>query len=215
MVFGFFKRRKLEGEIERLKEVMKGSFLNVKDDLSKVSNWISYLNEKDKELDVKIEKMDLKIDDLRKELEELKEYFAISSGAFKGVFKQPKQVFKQQTGVWGVQTAVQTAVQTPKIKKSEAKIAILQNLTVMERAILWILLNSEMKLSCEDIAKVLGKNENTIRGQLNNIKTKLPDLVNEMLEKNGKKRYYIEEKTKEFLFKSIKMRVKERGKEKR
>ena len=208
MVFFFWRKRKLEREIERLKEIMKTSFLNVKDDLSKVSHWISYLNEKDKELDVKIENLNLKIEDLAREIEEIKEFLAVSGGVFKQVFKHHKQVFKQQTGVEGVQTPVQTGVQTPKT-------LILQNLTLTERAILWVLLNSELKLSCEDIARVLGKSANTIRGQINSIKSKWPSLISEFIEKNGKKRYYIEDKTKEFLLKKLKVRVeskKKRGK---
>ncbi|MEM4357948.1 MAG: hypothetical protein QW244_01160 [Candidatus Pacearchaeota archaeon] len=200
MLFGFFRKRKIENEIERLKSIMKDSFLNVKDDLNKISHWISYLNEKDKELDVKIEKVEMKIDEISKELTELKEFLALYSGVF-------KQLFKHQTGVEGVQTPVQTGVQTALNRKSSKNI-VLQSLTLMERAILWVLLNTDMKLSCEDIARVLGKNENTVRGQLNNLKTKWPSLVGEIIEKNGKKRYYVEEKTKELLLKEIKMKAK-------
>lgn len=201
----FWRKSRTEKEIERLKEVMKTSFLSVKDDLNKVSHWISYLNEKDKELDVKIENLNMKIEDLAKEIEEIKEFLAVSGSMVKGVFKQHKQVFKQQTGVYGVQTPVQTGVQTPRN-------IILQNLTLTERAILWILLNSDLKLSCEDIARVLGKSENTVRGQINSIKTKWSNLISEIIEKNGKKRYYIEEKTKDFLLKKLKVRVKKRKK---
>ncbi|MEM1535086.1 MAG: hypothetical protein QXE64_00940 [Candidatus Pacearchaeota archaeon] len=202
MFFNFFKKRKLESEIEKLKEVMKNSFSNVKDDLNKISSWIFYLNEKDKDLDEKISK-------LQEEIEEIKELLAFSSGAFKQVFKQ---VFKHQTAVEGVQTAVQTGVQTPKINKKLTKLAtkniILEGLTLMERAILWVLANTDLKLSCEDIARVLGKSENTIRGQLNSLKSKWPQLINEIIEKNGKKRYYIDERTKELIFKITKTKIK-------
>ncbi|MEM2768303.1 MAG: hypothetical protein QXL50_00005 [Candidatus Pacearchaeota archaeon] len=198
MFFNFFKKRKVENEIEKLKEIMKNSFSNVKDDLNKISNWIIYLNEKDKDLDEKINR-------LQEEINEIKEFLAFSSGAFKQVFKQ---VFKHQTPVEGVQTPVQTGVQTPKINKKltklETKSIILQELTLMERAILWVLANTDLKLSCEDIARVLGKSENTVRGQINNLKDKWPQLINEIIEKNGKKRYYIDERTKELIFKITK-----------
>ena len=57
-------------------------------------------------------------------------------------FKTPKQVLVKQTSVYPVQTSVQTGVQTPD----------LTNFSVMERAIIWILLNTDMKLSYDDIA---------------------------------------------------------------
>lgn len=201
MFFGFFKKKKLENEIEKLKATFKNSFLNVKDDLNKVSIWINYLNEKNKNFDEKIEELNSKINELDKEIKEIKEILFISQKVF-------KQVFKHQTAV---QTPVQisTAVQTP---VQTAKNAILENLTLMERAILWVLANTDLKLSCEDIARVLGKSENTIRGQLNSLKSKWPQLINEIIEKNGKKRYYIDDKVKEFLFKKIKSESKKERK---
>lgn len=192
MLFWFFKRKKIEKEIDRLKEIMRNNFFYIKDELNKVDKWIIHLNEKDKDIDEKIEKINLKIEELNKEIEKIKEFF-IPKQVFKQVFKHQTAV---QTGVQN-QTAVQTGVQT-------AKNEILQNLTLMERAILWVLANTDLKLSCEDIARVLGKSENTIRGQINNLKSKWPYLINEIIEKNGKKRYYIDEKVKYFLFKTIK-----------
>jgi len=208
MGFLFWKSKK-EREIEKLTNIVKTSFLNVKNDLNNVAQWINYLNEKSKNTDGKIENLSLRIEKIEKEIEEIKEYIEYS-GMFKQVFKQPKKVFKQvfeqtgvQTGVEGVQTGVWTGVQTPE------KINFLRNLTITERAIIWVLLNSELKLSCEDIGRVLGKNNSTIRGQINSIKVKIPGLIKEIMEKNGKKRYYIDEKTKYFIFKKLKVRVRE------
>ena len=212
MGFLFWKSKK-EKEIEKLSNVMKNSFLNIKHDLEKVAQWINYLNEKNKNTEGKIENLSIKIENIEREIEEIKEYLYYS-GLFKQVFKQPKKVFKQvfkhqtavQTGVEGVQTAVQTGVQTAKEED------FLKKLTITERAIVWVLLNSELKLSYEDIGKVLGKSSNTIRGQINNIKSKVPGLIKEIIEKNGKKRYFIDEKTKYFIFKKLKVKVKNKEK---
>ena len=71
-------------------------------------------------------------------------------------------MFDKQTGVYAVQTGVQTGVQTPN----------LDQFSVTERAIIWILLNSDMRLSYDDLAAILGKERSTVRGHLNRIKQK-------------------------------------------
>ena len=108
----------------------------------------------------------------------------------------------KQTDDYGVQTAVQTAVQTPN----------LSIMSITERAIIGILLNSDMKLSYEDIATILGKEKSTIRGQINSIKLKNDSLIEEDIERNGKKRVYITREMKEKLLKKAKVRVKTKEK---
>jgi len=84
----------------------------------------------------------------------------------------------------------------------------LDNLTATERAIIFILLNSDMRLSYEDVAAMMGKSKATIRGQMNTIKQKSEGLIEEQTSENGKKRVFIPEKTKEILLKTRKVRVK-------
>ena len=116
----------------------------------------------------------------------------------KQVFKTPSRVFNKQTGVQAVQTGVQTAVQTPN----------LEQFSITERAILWILLNTDMKLSYHDLAAMLGKEKSTIRGQVNSIRQKSEGLIEEQVEENGKKRVYVPEQIKEKMLKKSKVRVK-------
>ena len=97
-----------------------------------------------------------------------------------------------------VQTPVQTDVQT----------GILDNLTVMERAIVWALLNADMRLSYEDLAALLGKDKSTIRGQINTIKQKNANIIMEVRESNGKKRLYIPDESRAMIIKSVKIKVK-------
>ena len=119
------------------------------------------------------------------------------------LFKTPKQVFNKQTPVYAVQTGVQTGVQTLKLSQ----------FSVTERAILWILLNTEMKLSYDDLAAMLGKERSTIRGQINTMRQKSEGIIEEEIERNGKKRVFIPENIKEKMLKKEKVRVKSGKKE--
>jgi hypothetical protein len=71
-------------------------------------------------------------------------------------------------------------------------------------------LNSELKLSYEDLAALLGKNTSTIRGQINSLKRKSEGIIEEVSEGNGKKRLYIPEEIRNQIVKSVKVRVKKR-----
>jgi len=195
----FGKKKKIDDG-----EKVKGSFESVKKDMAKISSWIRHLNSKDEDHDEKIEAIYDQISQIRQDIDGIKCFVTFFDTRVSGrVFKQPRQVFGKQTAVWGVQTGVQTAVQT----------ALLRALTSNERLIVWTLANStneSMKLSCEDIAVLLGKESATVRGQINNIKLKTNGIVSETLEKSGKKRYYMDEKMKEMLLKSAKVRVRNR-----
>lgn len=204
MVFCWLARRR---EIERLKEIMKNSFFIVRQDIDKIAKWIQFLDEKDEKIEMKvgnqISEVNLRLTKLEQEISELKDAVSFfSTRVSKRLSKQVQQLSKQPTGVGGVQTGVWTAVQT----------AFIENLTLTERAILWVLLNTDMKLSYKDIATVLGKDPSTIRGQINLIKQKSEGIIQEIIERNGKKRLYIPQEMKEKLFKNVKVRVREKGK---
>jgi len=191
-MFGFFRKRK---EVELLKQDVQKSFDSVKEDFVKVGQWISHIDGKHKEKDEEILKLKSYLSEIQGDLDEIKEFISFFGPHLS---KQGQTAVNKQTAVEVVQTPVQTGVQT----------AILSNLTVMERAIVWALLNAEMKLSYEDLAALLGKDKSTIRGQINTIKQKSEGVVEEVREKNGKKRLYIPEKTRNFILKSVKVRVK-------
>jgi hypothetical protein len=115
---------------------------------------------------------------------------------FSQLFKTRTAVQAKQTGGEAVQTPVQTAVQT----------GDLSNFSVMERALIYILLNSDLKLSYDDLAAMMGKSRATVRGQINSIKQKNEELILEQVEKNGKKRVYIPEEIRDKLLKNVKVR---------
>jgi predicted transcriptional regulator len=184
---------------EKLKEEITSSFDAVREDIDKISGWIGHLNTRHISHDDKFKQLFEEILKIKADVDDIKNFISFfETSSYSRVFKhQPTGVYKQ-TGVEGVQTRVQTAVQTPFFN------TFLKNLSASERTIVWVILNSELKLSCDDVAALLGKSRATIRGQLNSIKSKSNGLVLEQIEINGKKRYYIDPSVKESLIKQLK-----------
>ena len=199
-MFWFFNRKK---EIETIKEDTKKGFESVKKDITSVSGWIKHLDSEKEVQKRDINELKGILSSIQEELEGIKNVVSVMNDLKpKQLFKTPSRVLGKQTAVYAVQTPVQTAVQTPN----------LEYFSITERAILWILLNSDMKLSYDDLAAMLGKERSTIRGQINSIKQKSEALIEEVVEKNGKKRVFIPEKMKEHMLKKSKVRVKDKRK---
>ncbi len=194
-MFGWFFRKK---EIEQVREDTKKGFDSVKKDVSAVSGWIKHLDSEKKLQQKEMDAIKEDLSTIREELEGLKNVLSIMNELKpKQLFKTNKSVFNKQTGVYAVQTGVQTGVQTPN----------LGGFSVTERAILWILLNTDMKLGYDDLSTMLGKEKSTIRGQINTIKSKSEGIIEEVVELNGKKRVFIPDIIKEKLLKKSKVRV--------
>ncbi|MBU3923285.1 MAG: hypothetical protein KJ592_00035 [Nanoarchaeota archaeon] len=196
MIFGLFGHKKI---VKELREDVQNSFDHVKKDFNKVGEWIKHLDDKHVSHEGELSNIKSQLLSIKSDLIEIKDFISffgpqISSGLSKQV---PTTNFKQVMPTT-VQTAVQTGVQSD----------ILESLTVMERAIVWALLNSELKLSYEDLAMVLGKDKSTIRGQINTIKQKEGNIIMEKRESNGKKRLYIPDEIKSMIMKGVKVKVK-------
>jgi len=199
-MFWSSKKRK---EIEAIKDDTKRGFESVKKDITSVSGWIKHLDTSGNSQKKEIKDIKDILSSIQEDLEGVKNVVSVMNDLKpKQVFKTPSRVFNKQTAVQAVQTGVQTAVQTPN----------LEYFSITERAILWVLLNSDMKLSYDDLAAMLGKERSTIRGQINSIKQKSENMIEESIEKNGKKRVYIPENIKENMLKKSKVRVKDRKK---
>ena len=187
---------------DKLENETKKGFFAVKNDIESIGKWIKHLNSQDKQLFEILKVLKEDLSSVQTDLQGLKDAFSMSEEVRKN-----KQLFEnsgvldKQTAVGAVDKAVQTAVQTGNFYD------ILKSLTSNERLVILTLLNSEMKLSYEDLALLLGKERATIRGQINAIKQKSEGLIEEMVEKNGKKRVFIPEETKEKLSKYAKVRV--------
>ena len=193
MISWLFRKK----EIERVKEDTKKGFEIVKKDMEILENWVKHFDF-EKSLQKK-EVISLKevLSSLQEEIEELKNIVSVMNELkTQRVFKTPKCLSNKQTPVYAVQTGVQTGVQTPK----------LDQFSITERAILWILLNTDMKLSYEDLSAMLGKEKSTIRGQINTIKQK-SEIIKESIEQNGKKRLFIPGNIKEKMLKKLKVSV--------
>jgi hypothetical protein len=185
-------------EVEKIKEETKNGFDSVKKDISSVSEWIKHLDS-EKNLQKKdIEEIKEILTSIKEDVDGLKNVVSVMNELKTNrVFKTARPVSSKQTSVYTVQTGVQTGVQTPNLNQ----------FSVTERAILWVLLNSDLKLSYDDLAAMLGKERSTIRGQINTIKQK-SEIIEEEIEKNGKKRVFIPEEIKEKMLKKTKVRVK-------
>ena len=195
-MFGWFFRKK---EVENLKEDTKRGFESVKKDINSISTWIKHLDSEKNLQKRDVEEIKSILSSINNELDGLKNVVSIMNELKpRGQYQTPKQVFSKQTGVYAVRTPVQTPVQTPNFDQ----------FSVTERAILWVLLNSDLKLSYDDLSAILGKERSTVRGHLNRIKQKSTGLLEEVIEKNGKKRVFISEEIKEKLLKKSKVRVK-------
>ncbi|MCK5624577.1 hypothetical protein KAI04_01925 [Candidatus Pacearchaeota archaeon] len=195
-MFSWIFRKK---EVEQIKEDTKKGFDSVKNDIKSITEWIKHLDsEKDSQKEHLIELKEV-LSSMNEEIEGLKNVVNIMNNVQTNtVFKTAKQKKDKQPAVYAVQTGVQTAVQTPN----------LDDFSITERAILWILLNTEMKLSYHDLAAMLGKEKSTMRGQVNSIRQKSEGLIEEIIEENGKKRVYVPENLKEKMLKKTKVRVK-------
>ena len=190
--------------VEKLEKETKTSFNSVKDDFRQVSEWIKHLDLQDEQLKQLIGQLKEDLASIKDQVEQTKEVVAmINIGqGFGQVSKKPTAVVKQ-TAVGGVQESVQTGVQTANFY------GIFNTLSANERLIVFTLMNAGdgMKMSYEDLALLLGKERSTIRGQINTIKQKSEGLIEELSEKNGKKRVYVPQEIKEKLQKYAKVRV--------
>ncbi len=199
-MFGLFSKKAEKKEVEEIKTAVQTGFNSVKQDINSVSTWVKHLDSKDSHLKNEISELKEELSSVRDELEEMRAVLSVveNKQGFKQLFKQEQTVFNKQTPFKGVLNSVQTGVQT----------AFLDNLSTSERAIVFVLMNSDMKLSYEDLAAMLGKGKATIRGQINTIRQKSEGLIKEVISENNKKRVYIPQDIKDIILKSEKVRVK-------
>ncbi len=187
-------------EFDKHKSAVQTALNSAKNDVLSLTKWVKHLNNRDSEIKNEVDDVYEELSTVKAELEELKNMVSLAVNP--RLFKQRQTVVDKQTAVVAVQNAVQTTVQA----------AFLDRLSISEKALLMILLNSEMKLSYEDLAAMIGKDSATIRGQINAIKQKCEGLIEEQIEKNNKKRLFIPDRVKEILLKRVKVRVKKESK---
>ncbi len=180
----FFSRKVEKEEFNQFEQAVQTGFNSAKKDIHDVGVWIKHLDKENSELKDQIFVLNEELTTIKDELENVKNILSIVGE--RPVFKQRQTLFNKQTLFKGVLNSVQTGVQT----------VFLDNLSTTERAIIFVLLNSDMKLSYEDLAAMLGKRKATIRGQINSIKQKNGSLIEEVVSENNKKRVFIPDKVK-------------------
>ncbi len=212
-MFGFFKKRDdtVHKKIDDLHNSVSFSFSNIKRDMDYVGNWITHFKEKHDKHDNNFEKVHNRLERIERELEEMRELWTrVQTGV------QTRVQTAVQTGQTRVQTRVgQTDVRLKQMSVQANTLEKLKNLSGMERGLVWVLLNTDTKMSYDELYVVLGKNKSTLRGQINNIKLKSPELIKELVENDGTKRFYVDEKVKEEILgkgQKIEVRAKKKGK---
>jgi biotin operon repressor len=188
-------------KVEELKSDVSSSFDKVKKDIDDIGKWLKHFNDRHSVNDTRFFDVEERLASIESELQEIKNAVSLLDIAnLKQLFKTPRRVFGKQTAVQAVQIPVQTAVQT-------GESVNLSGFSLMERALIYMLLNSDLKLSYDDLAAMTGKSRATVRGQVNSIKQKSEGLVEEIIERNGKKRVFIPEDIREKMLKNVKVRV--------
>lgn len=205
-MFNFFGKKVKKEEFDTHKNAVQTALNSAKEDILNVSKWVEHLNNNDEGIKGDVEDVYEELSSIKTDIEEIKNMVSLAINPkkyakHKALLKQQGVGVDEQTAVFNVQSAVQTAVQAD----------FLDRLSISERALVMILLNSDLKLSYEDLGAMMGKDSTTVRGQINSIRQKCDDLIEEQIEKNNKKRLYIPDKIKATLLKRVKVRVK-RGK---
>lgn len=198
-MFNWLFKKVQKDEFEQHKSGVQTALNTVKQDMTSLSKWIKHLDEQDSGIKEEVKSINTELNYIRQDLEEMKKMLSETSvPKFEIPFKQQQTPQHKQTAVFDIQTAVQTDVQA----------AFFNKLSLSEKALVMILVNSDMKLSYEDLGAMMAKDTATIRGQINSIKQKCNGLIEEQVEKNNKKRIYIPEKIKSILLKRAKIRGK-------
>ena len=195
-MFGFFTKKAEKRDVDELKTAVQTGFNKVKQDMDSYSQWIKHLDKHNSDVNNEVLELKEELASAKDELDNIKNMLAIvGKGSFR---QQASTLFNKQTADVDVLNTVQSTVQT----------VFLDNLTTNERAIVFVLMNSDLKLSYEDLAAMLGKRKSTIRGQVNSIKQKSEGLIEEIIGENNKKRVFIPEQTRDLLLKTNKVRNK-------
>ena len=153
----FFGRR-----TKKLEDKTKEGFDSVKKDFERVGAWIKHLDQRDKRLFDFLNGLKIELASVREDIDGLREGLSLVDFETKNKqLLEKSAVLRKQTAVGGVQEPVQTAVQTGNFYD------ILNNFSANERLLIFTLANASegMKLSYEDLARLLGKERSTIGGR--------------------------------------------------
>jgi DNA-binding CsgD family transcriptional regulator len=192
MVFRLFKKRRdVEEKLSGLHDSLNDSFSKIKDDMGSVGEWIKHFDQTKETHHSKMENLDTRLRSVEEFVMNLMEQSPVKEVSKQLSKQEQTAVRPNQTDSVSKQVFEQPSKQQEVVQTDIEKALI--SLTAMERALVWSLLNTDILLSYEDMGRILGKDQSTVRGQINNIKRKIPGLIEEKSEDTGKKRYYVNE----------------------
>lgn len=199
-LFDFWKKEeRFDKKFHDLHKNLEDSFTRIKNDMENFGKWVLHLEKHRTHHYSRLDNIEKRMHALERILEDLK--FKQEFVQTQGLNKNKQTAVRSKQTAVRVQTAVQTAVQTGVVENLED---VLRSLTVMERVVLWTLLNTDLKLSYDDLSILLGRDKSTLRGQITNIKRKSDGLIKEFIEISGKKRFFVEENIKNEILRSLK-----------
>ena len=187
-MFWFFKNKKedYDSKINSLDNLVKTSFSNVKDDMTKVSNWIKFFKTNEIKQDDQIKELNNKLERLISEVSSLKVLYEKAPEPERSIERSSRSIVHERVQSFNRSNQSFMNVQS----------SFKEALTPSQKRIISILTVSEVPLEYETIAKELKLNIITVRRHINDIKRVGFGIKEKMSIERGRKVFYIEKELK-------------------
>jgi len=184
-MFWFFKNKKedYDSKINSLDNLVKTSFSNVKDDMTKVSNWIKFFKTNEIKQDDQIKELNNKLERLISEVSSLKVLYEKAPEPERSIERSSRSIVHER--VQSFKRSNQSFMNVQSLDNLK------ERLTPAQKRIIQVL-----PLEYENIAKELKLNIITVRRHINDIKRIGFDIKEKVSVDNGRKVFYLEKEMK-------------------
>jgi DNA-binding CsgD family transcriptional regulator len=176
MAFWFFGKKR-DGEINKLKENLKGSFLNIKGDIRSIHTILSLFKEKHESHDQKFERLERDLAEIRQLLEKRPKIATESKSMERSIVHERSRAFKRSN---------QSFMNVQSLKNLK------EVLTPAQKRVIQLLNSTEVPLEYEEIARELKLSIVTVRRHINDIKKMGFRITEKMNIDTKRKIFYIE-----------------------
>ncbi|MEK6862602.1 MAG: HTH domain-containing protein [Nanoarchaeota archaeon] len=176
MGFWFFGRKK-DAEINNLKNNLRGSFSNIKGDISLINEVLNHFRERHSNYDKKFEHLERDIAEIRHLLEKKDKIATRRSSFERSIVHERSRAFKRSN---------QSFMNVQSLKKLK------EYLTPAQKRVIQMLNLAEIPLEYEDLAKELKLSVITVRRHINDIKKMGFQIKEKMNIDTGRKVFFIE-----------------------
>ena len=187
-MFWFFKNKKedYDSKINSLDNLVKTSFSNVKDDMTKVSNWIKFFKTNEIKQDDQIKELNNKLERLISEVSSLKVLYEKAPEPERSIERSSRSIVHERVQSFNRSNQSFMNVQS----------SLKGSFTPAQKKIISVLTVSDIPLEYENIAKELKLNIITVRRHINDIKRIGFDIKEKVSVDNGRKVFYLEKELK-------------------